>query len=136
MVMKLFRRYKKIPLHNEQQKRPVPIVGDAAIATATIANGRLIPLIIADTEGRGNLDELIRLHEHLPPGDVEIQWGELVRSTGKLTLLLSFIRPVATIAILQFDIVTQGILVDQILAAKVFYLQSRSRKLLSRKNRL
>lgn len=122
--MRLFRRYRDFPLHNEREKQPVPIVGDAAIASAQIADGRLIPLVIIDTSERPELNELIRIHEHLPPGDVKIQWGIRAGTTGRVALILSFVRPIETVAILEFDIVKQGILVDQILVAQIFYLQS------------
>jgi hypothetical protein len=119
----MFRRYGKILLHSEHEKRPVPIVGDAGIAAATFGDGRLVPLLIIDTADRPDLDELIRLHEYLPPGDVDIQWGALPGSKDHVALVLSFRRPIETTAILDFDIVTQGILIDQILMAKVLYLQ-------------
>jgi hypothetical protein len=122
--MRLFRRYGKIPLHNEREKRPVTIVGDAAIAAASIGDGRLIPLIIIDTSDRPDLNELIRVHEHLPPGDVDVQWGVLPGSVDRIALVLSFKKPVEAIAVLEFNIVEQGILVDQILTAKILYLQS------------
>ena len=122
--MTLFRRYGKIPLHNEQEGRPVPIVGDAAIAAAPFGDGRLVPLLIIDTTDRPNLAEFIRIQEHLPPGDVNIQWGVPPGSKDRVALVLSFKSPIEAVAILEFDIVTQGILVDQILTAKVLYLQS------------
>lgn len=122
--MVLFRRYGKIPLHDERERRPVPIVGDAAIAAAPIGDGRLIPLLIIDTSDRADLAELIRIHEHLPPGDVDIQWGIRPGSSGRVALFLSFKKPIEAVAILEFDIITQGILIDQILAANVLYLQS------------
>ena len=122
--MKLFRRYGKILLHGEQERRPVPIVSDAAIAAAALGDGRLIPLLIIDTTARPDLTEFIRIQEHLPPGDVDIQWGFLPESKDRVALVLSFKKPLEAVAILEFDVVTQGVLVDQILTAKVLYLQS------------
>lgn len=69
------------------------------------------------------MEEFIRIQEHLPPGDVDIQWGVLPGSKDCVALVLSFKNPIKTVAILEFDIVSQGILVDQILTAKVLYLQ-------------
>jgi hypothetical protein len=125
--VRLFLRYGKIPLHNERERIPVAIVADAAMAAAPIGDGRLIPVLIIDTSDRPDLDELIRVHEYLPPGDVEIQWGELPGSSGRIGLVLSFKRPIETVAVLEFDIVKQGILVDQILTARVLYLQAGRR---------
>jgi hypothetical protein len=122
--VKLFRRYGKIPLHSEQERRPVPIVADAGIAAATLGDGRLVPLLIINTAERPDLDELIRVHEHLPPGDVDIQWGTLPGSKkDHVALVLWFKKPIEATAILEFDIVRQGILIDQILTARMFYLQ-------------
>lgn len=122
--MKLFRRYGKIRLNSERERHPVPIVADAAIAAGVIGEGRLVPLLIIDTTDRPDLQELIRIHEHLPPGDVDVQWCILPGSTDSVALVLCFKRPIETIAILQFNIVSQGILVEQILTAKLLYLQS------------
>ena len=52
------------------QHHPVPILADAAIATEKIGNGKLIPVLILDTSERPDVAELIRIHAHLPQGDV------------------------------------------------------------------
>jgi hypothetical protein len=84
----------------------------------------VVPLIIIDTTNRSDLDEFIRLQEHLPPGDVDSQWGQLPGGSGRVALVLSFKKPIESTAVLEFDIVRQGILVDQIVTAKLLYLQS------------
>ena len=53
----------------------VPIVGDAAIATKSIGEGRIVPLIIFDENARPDLAELVRVHQELEPGDADCQWG-------------------------------------------------------------
>jgi hypothetical protein len=50
--------------------------------------------------------------------------GKLKRSTGSIALILSFKRPAELVAILEFEIVKQGCLVEQILIAKGLYLQA------------
>ena len=107
-----------------QHTRPLRIVADAAIATRNCGEGRLIPLIILDTTERPDIEELIRIHQHITPGDVETQWGKLINSKGTVALILSFKRPSELVIIIEFDIVRQGILVDQILASKGLYIQS------------
>jgi hypothetical protein len=114
----------KIITHTLQQTKPLRIVADAAIATSNFGEGRLIPLVIVDTTRRPDVDELIRIHEHIDPGDVESQWGKLKNSEGSVALILSFKRPSELTVIIDFDIVKQGILVDQILASKGLYIQS------------
>ena len=123
MAKKLRPRRGTITIHNEREKRPVPNVADAAIAAERFADGRLVPLLILDTTDRPDLEELVRIHEHLSPGDVECQWGAL-DPKEHISLVLLFKRPIESVAILDFDIVKQGILVDQILAAKLLYIQA------------
>ncbi len=122
--MQLKPRRAKFPLHNLREARPLRIVADAAIATTIVGGGRLIPLMILDTTDRTDVEELIRIHQHLPPGDVDSQWGALESSQEKVALMLTFKRPAEMVVILEFDIVKQGILVDQALTARGIYLQS------------
>lgn len=117
-------RKAKVTLRHNREAPPVRIVWDAAIAAGVIGDGRLIPLVILDTSDRPDVAELIRVHQHLTPGDAACQWGQLEGSKGKMALLLTFSRPAETILILEFDIVRQGVLVDQILIAKALYVQS------------
>ena len=100
-----------------------PIVGDAAVAEGHIAEGRLIPLVIIDAEVRPDIAELIRAHQHTPPGDVTCRWGQLQGSKDRVALFLHFTKPIQLSAALEFEIVRQGILVEQMLVAKCLYLQ-------------
>jgi hypothetical protein len=100
------------------------VVSDAAIASAGIGDGRVIPVLIVDTSDRPEIDELIRVHEYLAPGDVTFVWGQIRgRSKDRISLILHFTRPIQVIVIIEFNILKQGGLVDQILTAKALYLQ-------------
>ena len=121
--MRLKPRRVKFPIHNLREAHPLRIVGDAAIATKNLDEGRLVPLVILDTTDRPDIDELIRVHQHLPVGDIDCGWGELEGSKGMVALMLIFNRPSEITAILEFDIVNQGVIVDQILAARGLYIQ-------------
>ena len=101
----------------------VPIVGDAGIASRGSGGGRLIPLLIIDTSKRPDVDELIRVHQHISPGDVGSVWGQPLRRPGEISLVLDFERPIETNIVLTFNIEQQGGLVDQIVRAKAVYLQ-------------
>jgi len=114
----------KFPIHNLREAHPLRIVGDALIATRNVGGGRPIPLVILDTTDRPDLEELIRVHQYLPAGDIDCGWGELEGSKGMVALILTFKRPSELIAILEFDIVKQGVIVDQILTARGLYIQS------------
>ncbi|MEC4685484.1 MAG: hypothetical protein VST71_07115 [Nitrospirota bacterium] len=101
----------------------VKIVADAAVSSQGIIEGKLIPLVILETSNRPDIDEMVRIHQHLPPGDVVSQWGQIEGEKDKIALFLNFQRPAELSIILQFDIVNQGGLVDQILAARTLYIQ-------------
>jgi hypothetical protein len=115
----------KITFRSKLEASPVKIVWDGAVATIGVGEGRLIPLVIIDGSDRPDVEELIRVHQYLPPGDVESKWVQLIKGDeGKICLMLSFKRPVELVAILEFDIISQGGLIDQILTAKALYLQA------------
>jgi hypothetical protein len=124
MVVKLKPRRGRITLSQEEEKRPVRIIADAAIAIGRVGDGRLIPLVILDTTERSDLEEFIRVHQFLPPGDVICQWGQLERSNEHVALIISFKMPADLVVIIEFDIIEQGCLVEQILIAKGLYLQA------------
>jgi hypothetical protein len=108
---------------NQKEATPVAIVADASISTRGTVEGRLIPLLILDTSARPDIVELVRISRIQPPGDVVCQWGQLMGSNDSVALFLSFKRPVELFMVLQFEIVRQGILVDQILNSHAVYIQ-------------
>jgi hypothetical protein len=123
--MKLsLRRYQLIPMNSAEEARVVPIVGDAAIATAGVGHGRLIPLVILDTTNRPDLAEVIEAQAHLPAGDVIVQWRSLPKRRDHIALVLNFLRPTERAAVIQFDIAHQGILVEHILQSNRLYIQA------------
>jgi hypothetical protein len=114
-----------IELRHEREKDALRIVGDGAIAHASIGEGRLIPLVILDTSCRPDLEEHIRVHQYIGPGDVNCQWGQVMGHENTVALILSFSRPSEVVAIVEFDLQrNHGILVEQILAAKALYIQA------------
>lgn len=104
-----------IPLRDRRERYPVRIVADAALSTRGLHGGRLLPLVLLDTSDRPDVAELIRIHEYHGPGDVQTQWGQIDGHEGTVALFLTFIRPTELFMILEFDIVKQGILVEQAL---------------------
>jgi hypothetical protein len=119
-----FRRYQAIPVRTPEESQTLMIVGDAAIATVKVGHGRLIPLIIVDTTNRPDISEVIVMQGHLPAGDVVVQWGELAGRRDHIALILRFERPIEGMAIIEFDIAKQGILVEHILQSNALYIQS------------
>jgi hypothetical protein len=120
----MFKRHRIKKRFQILHERPIPIVADAAIATEQMGEGRLIPLVIVDTTDRLDLEEFIRIHQYVTSGDVESQWATLEDSSGRVALLLTFKRPMEMMAVLAFDPVKQGGLVDQIIHTKGLYIQA------------
>src|SRR4051794_2851730 len=89
----------------------VPIVADGAMA-GPVAEGSLIPVLILDTTRRQDVEEVIRLHKFLPPGDADSNWALVDKMPDIVVLILDFVRPVKTRALLTFSIRQQGILVE------------------------
>ena len=113
----------KIPAKHPWEVLPAEIISDPTIATVGVADGRFIPLLIIDSSDRPDIEELVRVHEHLPPGDVTVQWVQLLKIPNSIALLLRFIRPVEALLIINFDIAKQGGIVDQILSSRALYIQ-------------
>jgi hypothetical protein len=83
-----------------------------------------VPLVIVDTSARQDIEELIRVHNAGEfVGDVDSQWGQIKDHEGTVALMLTFVRPSEGFAVIEFDIVKQGILVEQILASGGLYVQ-------------
>jgi hypothetical protein len=103
----------------------VPIVSDGAIATVSLGEGRLIPVLIIDCSDRPKVLELILAHEHLPPGDVKVTWATKRFKKSTIYLHLQFERPAQLDVLLPFDAGKNGILVDGILHSRGVYLQPK-----------
>ena len=114
-----------VELHHEREKDALCVVADGAIAHPGVGEGRLIPLVILDTNRRPDLEEYIRLHQFVSPGDVKCQWGQLIDHKNTVALILSFSRPAELVAIIEFALQrNHGMLVEQILATKALYVQA------------
>jgi hypothetical protein len=115
-------RKTEIQVQHSREAEPVRIVADAAVSTRGLHGGRLLPLILLDTSARPDIAELIHVHETFRTGDVKVQWGQVQGHEGTVALFLNFIRPMELFMVLEFDIVRQGILVEQALTGQGIYL--------------
>jgi hypothetical protein len=107
------------------ERKPARIISDAAVSTRGVFGGRLVPLLILDTSNRPDIEELIRVHQtSLQPGDVKTQWAELDGHEGFIALILKFVRPVEVNIIIEFNIPTQGVIVEQVLLGRGLYIRS------------
>jgi hypothetical protein len=114
-----------IEVSQEREKDALRSVGDGAIATAGVGEGRLIPLVILDTSGRPDFEEYIRVHQYVGAGDVKCQWGKVIGHDNTVALALSFLRPAELVVIVEFDLQKHhGVLVEQVLGSKALYIQA------------
>lgn len=118
------KHHRKLVLNGPEEKVAVPIAGDAGIAIEGTGHGRLIPLLILDTTSRPDLTEAIRIQSSVPSGDVETFWGKHSKKPDHITLFLSFERPTNRNALIEFDLVKRGILIESILTTKAVYIQA------------
>lgn len=107
------------------ESRLVRLVSDAAMA-GPVADGRLIPVLIIDTGRRPDIQELIRQHQYLQPGDAEHQWATLRKDRDRVMLILTFSRPSNVDMVIPFSIEHDGILVDSMIRSGAVYLQAGS----------
>jgi len=115
---------KEFLLSNKAESEPVPIVSDAAVTTQGIADGRIIPVLILDTSLRPDIEDMIKAHKHVGDGDAKSAWSIPSRfNTDKISLILTMARPSHCVILIEFNIVRQGGVVDQIIQAQGVYIQ-------------
>src|SRR5688572_18901756 len=101
--MKFRSKWTPITITDQRESKPVRIISEGAIAGKGVADGKLIPVLIVDTNDRPDIQELVRVHKHLPPGDAISQWGKLEGTFDAVALVLTFTRPTEVVIILNFD---------------------------------
>jgi hypothetical protein len=109
-------------VEHELETRPAKIVSEAA--RVYMRDGKLIQLVVIDTNERPDIDSLFASYTPETVGDVAIQWGRRDGAPkGTVTLNIQFIAPVKQFLMLDFEIVRQGLVVDGILRTRELYLQ-------------
>jgi len=116
-----WRREKK-PLKKHEMKI-VEIVSDASLAGQHTVDGRNIPLVILNTQDRPDIDNLVSNHIRYRQGEVETHWARFGRNKKMIGLHMHFFKPTECHILLEFDITTNGILVDLIIGSQALYIQ-------------
>lgn len=115
---------KKYPAQ-EIKSEPLRIVNGALMATADHVQGRAAPVLIVDCQDRKDIADLFTLHRHLGRlGGCRHAWLRGGGSTLEIFLRLDFIDPVVTQVLIRFEVPGDGVLIEMILKAECFYLQS------------
>ena len=109
-------------VEHELETRPARIVSEPA--RVYMRDGKLVPLVIIDTDERPDIDSLFASYTPETVSEVAIQWARRDGAPkGTVTLSIQFIAPVKQHLLLDFEIVRQGLVVDGILRTRELYLQ-------------
>jgi hypothetical protein len=114
-----------IELRHPDEKTPVPIVSNAAIASRGVADGRLIPLFILDTSKRPDIDDMILAHREFGPGDSKTIWiPPAWFNTSRLRLVVEITMPSRCVIVMEFDVQREGGVIDQVMQSEAIYIQA------------
>src|SRR5260221_3843070 len=102
----------------------VDIINDGLVSTTERGEGRFIPSLILDTSLHPEIEHLLRVHLHCPPGDAASVWAEMRFSGFEIALNLKFIRPLECEFAIRFIPEKHALLIDAILHAQSLYFLS------------
>lgn len=101
----------------------VSCVTSALISSTGVANGRNIPVVIVKTDPKNVIDDIISIHETIPCGHCDSQWGMTV-DRKKVLLSLEFKDPIECKFLIAFDFLKYAAVVDQIIYSQCMYLMT------------
>lgn len=102
----------------------VDIINDGLVSTVERGEGRFIPSLILDTSPYPEIEHLLQVHLHCPPGDAESTWTEMPSSGFDIALNLKFVRPLECEFAIRFIPEKHALLIDAILHAQSLYFLS------------
>ena len=95
---------------------PLTVVSDGAMGTENQVQGRVIPVILVDCTDREDLRDMVSLHKSLNRlGDVEHQWAVRRIRPRSVFLMLKFLDPIKTDALIEFQLPAQALLIEWII---------------------
>lgn len=94
-----------------QQAVPVPVV-QGGIRRGEDQSAAQEVLLLVDFSEREDLRRVMDEHRSMPHGDVSSAWSRPIDRPDLVWLILHFVQPVETVAIFEFDVASQGKLVD------------------------
>ena len=99
------------------------VIGNGAIGSPGVADGRVIPVLILDCVERPDILDIVLFHQDKPPGDVVSIWAKHFFDSSVVYLDLEFKRPTPGKIIIKFDLRKNTLLVDKIFQANAVYIQ-------------
>lgn len=94
------------------------IVAEGLTASEYLADGKMLPTIMIDTQENKAVPDLIKYHEKTPPGDTSLTWGRDIDNSGYLILNLCFTKPMNIEFGIQFIIEDHYALIDGIIQSR------------------
>ncbi len=101
----------------------VEVVSAGVLAHSSIHDGRPISHLILDTTDKPKIEELVRLHMSLPPGEVRSGFGQSTSEKHVVVLHLEFINPAPVNIAIRLPARQYPATVDLILRSRLAYLQ-------------
>lgn len=126
MTATLYKKFIMRKLTKKPDSFFTPLVGNGAIATSGVGDGRMIPVLIVDCKNKTEIEDLISSHTDSNPGDVISTWGWPRWNNNLVYLILKFTKPANIEFGLKFNVMKDSALVDSILHTNAIYLQSSS----------
>ena len=107
---------------NKEGRIVTKVVGTAAVSSVGIVRGKNIPVAIVESDNEGVIDHLISIHKSINSGECRSHWGLVDKKY--VVLILNFSVPMEQELALLFDIVKQGIVVDQIMNTNCLHIMT------------
>lgn len=100
------------------------VIAEGIKYTASVGEGRPIPVVLLDCPARSALDDLLEIHAGLG-GDAKMTWGKPItlRSNNVIRLKFEFSKPMDVVFSISFDLEHQYGLILGILESRGVYLQ-------------
>jgi len=101
------------------------VISDVGMAALRESDGKVVPLIQIDATGRPDILALFAAHGPGVVGETSCQWGFRKGAPQRtVTLFVNFRAPARLLLFMDFDVVLQGFLVEEILRANELYVQA------------
>ena len=101
----------------------VPLVGDGAVASFGVGDGRMIPVLIVDCTNKAELLDIIHAHSESHTGDVVTSWGWPRWRSDRVYLIIKFTKPSELEVGIIFNLKEHSAVVQGILQVNAIYLQ-------------
>jgi hypothetical protein len=107
------------------ETQPARIISDPGFAAVRDRDGAVVPMVQIDATDRHDILALFAAHGRGIVGEASCQWGRRDGAADRtVTLFLHFNAPARLLVFMDFDVVRQGFLVEEILRVSELYIQA------------